>query len=199
MKSLAFNQIKNDSRNHFLSHRSGLATIWIILSVPLSIATLQLVLEVGWMHRTRSELQVAINGGALAGARVWGVSSPNTASDNAVFRTSAKQAAYDVLSYHTVAGTTVLNGVSLNNDPNATNNNLVCPGSILLGDFSAGAFSSSMIPVSSDRRGCRCSVSIQLSSPFGLGVRTFSATATARWNSGSSKAILVTVSSFSCI
>lgn len=175
--------------------RSGVATVWLIVSFPAMLAALHLVLEVGWMHRTRSELQIAVNGAALAGARVWGTGGTN----NATLRSLAKSASSEILASHPISGDTPLSAVSANDNPASTNNNEACPGSILLGSFTAAAFSAGIPPGSADERACRVSITIDVDSPFGLGSRTFVATATAAWDSANVKAHLVTVETFTCL
>lgn len=179
--------------------RRGVAIVWLLACIPVAIVALQLVLEIGWLHRTRSELQVAVDSAALAGARVWGSSSPDAGGDSALIRTAAKLAAQETLSAHRLSGTAALLGVASNDGPAQVNNNLACPGTILLGDYVSGVFSAGAVPPIADRRACRCSVTVTVSSPFGFGSRTVSATSTASWDSVAVRAKLVTVSSSSCL
>ena len=182
-----------------MCHRRGVAVVWLLACIPVAIVALQFVLEIGWLHRTRSELQVAVDSAALAGARVWGSSSPDAGSDSAVIRTAAKTSAQETLAAHSLSGTAVLSGVASNNAPAQVNNNLACPGTILLGDYVSGAFAAGSVPPVATRRACRCSVTVTVSSPFGFGSRTVSATSTALWDGAAVRAKLVTVSSSSCL
>jgi Flp pilus assembly protein TadG len=175
--------------------RDGVAYIWFLAMALFTISCVQFVVEIGWLALARAELQVAAEGGALAGARSWGTA----VSDDPATRTAAKNFAHAVLAAHTVSGSSAeLSAVSTNNDPIAMNNNLNCPGTILLGTFVNGTFSAGTSPASPDQRTCRIDVTITIESPFGFGARSVSGNATAVWDSVSQRARLVQVETFTC-
>lgn len=185
--------------------RSGLVVIWFLALALMSITVIHFVLEIGWLNLARSELQVAVEGAALAGARSWGPNplselNPVDAPALAIARTTAKAYAHSVLSAHTVSGSsTELGNVSMNNNPAAMNNNLACPGTIVFGSSAGGVFSAGTPPPSPDQRAVRVDVTITISSPFGFGSRTINGNATAVWDATQQRARLSHVMAFSCL
>lgn len=185
--------------------RSGLVIVWFLGLGLLSVVAIHFVLEIGWLNLARSELQVATEGAALAGARSWGPNplselDPMSAPALAVARSAAKAYAQQVLAAHTVSGSSAeLSGVSTNDHPLAVNNNLACPGTIVFGSYAGGVFSAGTPPPSPDQRAVRVDVTITVTSPFGFGSRSINGNATAVWDSTLQRARLTHVTTFSCL
>lgn len=54
------------------SLRRGIATIWVILSLPTALILLVTVVEIGNLWTARTELQTNLEAAALAGVKTWG-------------------------------------------------------------------------------------------------------------------------------
>jgi Flp pilus assembly protein TadG len=179
-------------RKRIAPRRRGMATMWLIAAGPALLALLVLVTEIGNLWLAKIELHNAAEAGALAGAKVWG-----SGLDNAATRSAARVAAKAFAEANTVTGATLT--ISTNDDGGG--GNLICPGSIMLGSFTAGVLDETIAaPIPAGQRACRVQATIQVPSlwtsingPFPL-----QASATARYDSISGTPTLVSVTSIVC-
>lgn len=121
--------------------RNGAATLWIIAVLPLCLLLLVIVVEIGTLWNTRSELLTALDAAALAGVKTWGDSieagvSPNDAT------AAARQAAVASFASNTV------HGLSWTLDPNESmggtpHGNLSCAGEVILAGAQSGSLAAS--------------------------------------------------------
>jgi hypothetical protein len=58
--------------------RRGIATIWVILSLPVALILLITVVEIGNLWTARTELQTNLEAAALAGVKTWGDESEDS-------------------------------------------------------------------------------------------------------------------------
>lgn len=80
MKSVRFQS--SSSRVHLELHRSsdprarrGVATVWLVLFLPLLLLLLCFVVEIGNLWMARAELETALEAAALAAVKEWGDNS----------------------------------------------------------------------------------------------------------------------------
>lgn len=125
--------------------RPGIATVWIIASVPAIVTLLILLTDIGTLWQARMELETALESAALAAVQEW------KATNNTNL---ARTAAQNFAAANTVLG----NPVNLNSNAGGggTNDNSNCDGDILLGNItSAGDFLASVAPNSTNYYGAR--------------------------------------------
>lgn len=117
--------------------RDGVATLWVILSLPICLTILVTVIEIGSLWSARSELCTALESAALAGVKTWG--DGIEAGVSAVPATSAaRQAAAATFAANTVGGTSWT--LDLNDSGTASSHgNLSCSGEIILGGMLPGS------------------------------------------------------------
>ncbi len=117
--------------------RDGVATVWVILSLPICLTILVTVIEIGSLWSARSELCTALESAALAGVKTWG--DGIEAGVSAVPATvAARQAAAATFAANTVGGTSW--SLDLNDSGAASSHgNLSCSGEIILGGVLPGA------------------------------------------------------------
>jgi Flp pilus assembly protein TadG len=194
--------------NRLPTSRSGVAVLWMIALTLVFVACMQFVLEAGWMLICRSQAQAVAESAALGGAREWGLATV----DNAAARTAAKARATALVVNSQVSGLTSAYGnlqTALQNSNNTTginNNPAGCPGTlvssnqVILGDINSTTrvFSPGVSPASAGRRGCMVQFQLVAVSPITSASRTFSARATAFWDSAAtpnrSRLLSVTIS-----
>ena len=125
--------------------RRGIATVWIIASVPAIFTLLIVVTDIGTVWQARMELETATEAAALAAVKEW-----KATGDTNLARTAAQEfaAANTVLGYPVILASNAGGG--------GTNDNSLCDGDILLGNLtSAGVFESGVTPSSTNYYGAR--------------------------------------------
>ncbi len=141
----------SDTRRR-LALRRGIATIWVILSLPTALILLITVVEIGNLWTARTELQTSLEAAAIAAVKTWGDESeavstmmdPHPTPGLFSITSSARDAAIATFAVNPVNG----QFFSLNRnedddgsdiidtgDPVAYDNDL-CTGDIILGGFS---------------------------------------------------------------
>ena len=105
-----------------LPRRRGLATLWVILSIPATVILLCVVVEVGNIWLARAELENAVEAAALAAVQEWKATS-DTDMGRARGRTLGLA--------NGVRGVAV--DLGLNGGGGGANSNLSCDGDIVLG------------------------------------------------------------------
>jgi Flp pilus assembly protein TadG len=125
--------------------RRGIATVWIIASVPAIFTLLILLTDIGTLWQARAELETALESAALAAVQEW------KATNNTNL---ARIAAQNFAKANTVLGNPV--NLNSNGGGGGTNDNSICDGDILLGQItSAGDFQASVAPSSTNFYGAR--------------------------------------------
>lgn len=107
--------------NHAVGPRRGVATVWIIASVPALACLLCLVLEVANLWMARVELRNALDAAALSAVKTWGEGGSTI---------SARMDGQTAAALNTVTGSPVALGL---NTGGGTNGNGPSTGDILLG------------------------------------------------------------------
>ncbi len=134
--------------------RRGIATVWIIASVPAIFMLLILVTDIGTVWQARMELETAMEAAALAAVQEWKA----TGNTNL-----ARTAAQNFAATNTVLGYPVL--IASNAGGGGTNDNSLCEGDILLGNLtSAGVLEASVAPSSTNYYGARVIHTLQVPS-----------------------------------
>ena len=64
--------LRSDRRSRVLNSRAGLATLWLVLMLPLVLLLLGFVIEIGNLWLARAELENALESAALAAVKEWG-------------------------------------------------------------------------------------------------------------------------------
>jgi len=107
--------------------RSGVSTVWTLLSIPAALCMLGVIVETGNLWLARVELTNALEAAALAGADVWGDTAINL---------DARMAAADFAATNTVNGDPVLVAANFTAPTGANpNGNASCIGNVvILGD-----------------------------------------------------------------
>ncbi len=111
------------------STRSGIATIWVLVSMPVMLTLLVMLVDAGNLWVARVELKNALDAGALSGAKTWGEGGSTQQS---------RLDAQDAFNTNTILGiqysiSTAVGGCSNGNtSPSATTE-------ILLGRITTGA------------------------------------------------------------
>ncbi len=125
--------------------RRGIATVWIIASIPAIFTLLILLTDIGSLWQARMELETALESAALAAVQEW------KATNNTNL---ARIAAQNFSQANTVLGNPVI--LSSNGGGGGTNDNSICDGDIVLGNVtSAGDFLASVAPNSTNFYGAR--------------------------------------------
>lgn len=125
--------------------RRGIATVWIIASVPAIFTLLIVLTDIGTVWQARMELETAAEAAALAAVKEW-----KATGDIHLARTAAQ----DFAKANTVLGYPVF--LASNAGGGGVNENSLCDGDILLGNLtSAGVFESDVTPSSTNYYGCR--------------------------------------------
>ena len=109
--------------------RRGIATIWVLSSMPVLLTLLVMLIDAGNLWVARTELKNALDAGALSGAKTWGEGSSTS---------QARLDAQDAFTTNTILGTQY----SLSTVEGACNNGNPAPSAtaeILLGTMSDGA------------------------------------------------------------
>lgn len=109
---------------HFSARRRGIATIWIVVAMPVIVTLLIVVLDTANVWLAKSELKNAMDAAALSGAKTWGEGGSTL---------SARQAANRAAGINTVLGTTLTLSTT---EGGCTNNNTSSAGEIVLGALS---------------------------------------------------------------
>lgn len=186
---------RNPIRNRFsdseqrrvrCSNRRGIATMWVILSLPIFVTLIIAITDVANIWLARVELKNALDAAALSG-----VKSLETGA--AAARTAAQEA---------FAANTI-RGAAFSLDLNAGNAN---PGDILLGEITTGGgpltFQCNVAPACPNDLGVRTQKTIQISSigssipglgPYNINVESF-----ARFQCLTSSPQLVRIETFTC-
>lgn len=195
-------QRSHNSAKH--SPARGVATLWVILSLPVALCLLAAIVEGGSLLLARLQLINALEAAALAAVDEWGdQANALNGSNDAATRTAARARAVKLFEANTVAGQAWPgalgpNGAALDSD------NQTCMGSVvILGEVTGAAndtFNAGTI-VNDDygvRAQATLSVNSVLASVLGMTFGPFSihGEATARYDAGEPKLIRVVV--FNC-
>ncbi len=125
--------------------RRGIATIWVILSLPVALILLITVVEIGNLWTARTELQTNLEAAALAGVKTWGDESedssmpmdphPNPGEIN--ITGAARDAAIAAFAVNSVNGQffTLNRNETDDGDDLVGYDNTNCSGDIILGGF----------------------------------------------------------------
>ncbi|MEX0727088.1 MAG: flp pilus-assembly TadE/G-like family protein [Planctomycetaceae bacterium] len=117
--------------------RRGIATVWILLAVPVLITAFVVMFNAGNLWLAAFETQKAYEAGALAAVKAWG-ESPNNAAD----RLAARNRGVELVQSNTAIGNVVV--IPDNNDGNGDVNDNDSPdGYVVLGvlrSVSGGGF-----------------------------------------------------------
>jgi len=128
----------HDSGSRIHSSRRGIATIWVVVAIPVITTLMIVVLDVANVWLAKSELKNAMDSGALSGVKTWGEGSSTLA---------ARQAADRAASTNRVLGTSLTLSTV---EGGCANNNLSSTGEIVLGSYvDAGttfAFNCNVVP-----------------------------------------------------
>lgn len=136
---------ENPHRNRGCLQRRGIATVWIIASVPAIVTLLILLTDIGILWQARMELETATEAAALAAVKEW------KATNNTNL---ARIAAQSFAATNTVLGMSVT--ITNNGGGGGVNDNSLCGGDILLGNLtSAGVFEAGVTPSSTNNYGAR--------------------------------------------
>jgi Flp pilus assembly protein TadG len=133
------------SKSAATAARHGIATVWIIASVPAIFTLLILLTDIGSLWQARTELETALESAALAAVQEWKATNDTN---------SARIAAQNFSKANTVLGNPVI--LTNNGGGGGTNDNSKCDGDIVLGNItSAGDFEASVAPNSTNFYGAR--------------------------------------------
>jgi hypothetical protein len=106
--------------------RRGIATIWVIVSMPCMLTLLVLLIDVANIWTAKVELKNATDAAALSGVKSWGEGSSTA---------QARLDANDAFSTNTIIG----NAFALNTaEGGCTNGNVISTGELLLGSTTDG-------------------------------------------------------------
>lgn len=134
--------------------RRGIATVWIIASIPAIFTLLILLTDIGSLWQARTELETALEAAALAAVQEWKA----TGNTNL-----ARTAAQNFAQANTVLGNPV--NLTSNAGGGGVNDNSMCNGDIVLGNItSAGDFEAGVAPNSTNFYGARIRKSKQVPS-----------------------------------
>jgi hypothetical protein len=130
------------------SLRRGIATIWVILSLPVALILLITVVEIGNLWTARTELQTNLEAAALAGVKTWGDESealsmpmsPHPTPGAFAVTSAARDAAVSTFAVNSVNGqffTLNRNETDDGDDQTGYDNTpaTLCTGDIILGGF----------------------------------------------------------------
>jgi Putative Flp pilus-assembly TadE/G-like len=112
------------------ANRRGIAGVWLLLSIPVFVAVLGFVLNIGFLWIAEADLENAAASGALAGAKALGDGQPADSVDE-----QAVAAAREFISSNSVQGKKIALGRS-KKQPNRSR----CRGAILLGKVDGRTF-----------------------------------------------------------
>ncbi len=117
-------------RFHY-SGRAGIASFWVLLSLPLFLSLFIVIIEIGVLWNARSELVTALESAALAGVKTWGdtVEEGLLPGDLAA-TTVARRAALAAFTSNTVSGKHY--ALNANESPTGIYGNLSCNGDVVL-------------------------------------------------------------------
>ena len=110
---------KTNSRR--ANSRRGIATIWVIVSMPALLTLLVVLIDVANVWLAKIELKNALDAAALSGAKSWGEGSTTL---------QARTDANDVFATNTILGQTSTLSIA---EGGCTNNNVTSTGEIVLG------------------------------------------------------------------
>jgi Flp pilus assembly protein TadG len=120
-------------RRNRLPKRSGVSTLWLILTLPVALCLLGVVVETGNLWLARVELTNALEAATLAGVDQWGDAGGNTMAD----RNTARATAVTFALTNTVNDWPV--GVGANGGGAAPNDNASYSGNVIvLGAYHPG-------------------------------------------------------------
>lgn len=125
--------------------RHGIATIWVILSLPVALILLITVVEIGNLWTARTELQTNLESAALAGVKTWGDESeassmpmnPHPNPGAIAITGAARDAALAAFAANTVNGQsfTLSRNETDDGDDQTGYDNTSCTGDVILGGF----------------------------------------------------------------
>lgn len=118
--------------------RSGIATVWVIVSLPVVILLFVVVVELANLWLARAELEHALEAGASAGVKTWAELSEDdahAAPNDETKTNAAREAARAAAAANNVRGQSVQLGLNddADTDADADHNNASCDGDIILG------------------------------------------------------------------
>ncbi len=138
-------QFRSTSRRSRSSLRRGIATIWVILSLPTALVLLITVVEIGNLWTARTELQTNLEAAALAGVKTWGDLSeaasmpmdPHPTPGAIGITGAARDAAQAAFAVNSVNGQffTLNDNETDDGDDDTGYDNTSCTGDIILGGF----------------------------------------------------------------
>lgn len=127
------------------SLRRGIATIWVILSLPVALILLITVVEIGNLWTARTELQTNLEAAALAGVKTWGDESealsmamnPHPTPGAIAVTGAARDAAISTFAVNSVNGQffSLSRNETDDSDDQTGYDNTSCTGDIILGGF----------------------------------------------------------------
>jgi len=108
--------------------RRGVATLWLILALPVLVLLLGVVIEIGNIWLARVELENALEAAALAGVKEWGDAGGGDTQ-------TARNVAITYAASNTVTGTAVAITSNYQSPPPAgfRNQNATCTGDLIFG------------------------------------------------------------------
>ena len=125
--------------------RSGIATIWVILSLPVALILLITIVEIGNLWTARTELQTNLEAAALAGVKTWGDESedssmpmdPHPNPGEISITGAARDAAISTFAVNSVNGQffSLSRNETDDGDDLVGYDNTNCTGDIILGGF----------------------------------------------------------------
>ncbi len=180
--------------------RRGVATLWVILALPVVLCLLALIVETGGLLLARMQLLHALEAAALAGVDAWGdqVNAPG-GSNSTMTRNAARARAVELFQANTIAGQSWL-GVLQSNGDALESDNQTCTGSVvILGEVTGmDAYTFTAGTVVNDDYGVRTQATLSVNSVLAnlmgitLGPFSIQGEATARYNGGQPQLIRVT-------
>ncbi|MHC4877541.1 MAG: Tad domain-containing protein [Planctomycetota bacterium] len=142
-------QARSTSRRSPCSLRRGIATIWVILSLPTALVLLITVVEIGNLWTARTELQTNLESAALAGVKTWGDLSeaaslpmdPHPTPGAIAITGAARDAAQAAFAVNSVNGQffTLNDNETDDSNDDTGYDNTSCSGDIILGGFPTSA------------------------------------------------------------
>lgn len=112
--------------DHQCWNRSGISTIWVIVTLPVVMAMFVFVIDIAHIWLARAELKNALDAAALSAVETWGHSGTTA---------QARSDANDTSRANTVLGTVVSLDI---NSGGCANGNVISTGEILLGAITDG-------------------------------------------------------------
>jgi hypothetical protein len=112
------------------ANRRGIAGVWLLLSVPVFVAVLGFVLNIGFLWIAEADLENAAASGALAGAKALGDRQPSEPGNE-----TAVAAAREFVTSNSVQGNQIALGQA---NPHAKQTR--CRGAVLLGKVDGRTF-----------------------------------------------------------